>query len=232
MKKILLMIIIVLLIIFTGITIIKGTTIFKFHINSMGQIKEISNQLDKNTEELNNLIDVTYPQKMTELKQAYNKMLDTKKQYLDETNMSSDEEIQSALQVESYDIERLWARVGNHAKKTGTSIKLVLARGSMDSNETKNLNFTVNGDYIAITNFLYALEDDEELNFRIYEFKLLPVGSGETLEATFVVKDVRITTDSLNENLGGSSQTTQSSSSNDSTEDKDVKDETNTSEVE
>lgn len=213
MRKILLIVIIVLLLVFGYVALAKGIQIGGLHISSIMQIEEHSKQLEGKTEELNSLIDIEYPSKMTQLKEASNKMQDTKKQYLDETNLSSDEEIQNALQVESYDIERLWAKVGGHAKAEGVNLKLVLNSSSSGGTDTKDLSFTVDGSYIGITNFVYAIEDDEELDFRIYNFKLVPRES-DILQGTFEVKDVRITSTSLNDNL------TSSISSNTQTEEK------------
>lgn len=214
MRKILLIIIIVLLLVFGYVTVTKGIDIASLHISSVMQIDETSKELDEKTEELNSLIDISYPSKIEELKNASNRMQEAKQKYLDETNLSSDEEIQSALQIENYDIERLWTKVGNHANKEGVNLKLVLSSSSSGSSETKDLSFTVEGSYIAITNFVYDLEDDDELNFRIYNFKMLPY-QGDILQATFLVKDIRITKNSLNDSLSSSSQAGTTTDTND-----------------
>jgi len=57
------------------------------------------------------------------------------------------------------------------------------------------LNFTVTGDYIPITNFIYNLEDDETLNFEISDFMLEK--GGENLQSIFVVKNVPINSKNL-----------------------------------
>ena len=214
MRKILLIILIVLLLVFGYVTVTKGIDIASLHISSVMQIDETSKELDEKTEELNSLIDISYPSKIEELKNASNRMQEAKQKYLDETNLSSDEEIQSALQIENYDIERLWTKVGNHANKEGVNLKLVLSSSSSGSSETKDLSFTVEGSYIAITNFVYDLEDDDELNFRIYNFKILPY-QGDILQATFLVKDIRITKNSLNDSLSSSSQAGTTTDTND-----------------
>lgn len=205
MRKILITIIIVLLLVFGYVSLSKGIEIGNLKISSIKQIDENSKLLEQKTEEVNTYIDVEYPKKRTELVQAANKMQDTKKRYLDETNLSTDTEIQSALQIESYDIEKLWTKLGNHATSEGVNLKLVLNSSSSGSTDTKDLAFTVNGSYIGITNFIYNIEDDDELNFRIYNFKMLPY-QNDILQASFIVKDVRITSTSLNESLTSSIQ--------------------------
>lgn len=198
MRKILLIIVIILLLVFGYIALIKGIAIGNINISSIKQIHKNSKILESKIEELNSLIDIEYPKKMGELKEISNRMQEAKERYADETNFTSDEELQTALKIESYDIERLYVKLGVHAKKEGVKIKFTLASASIG--DIKDLNFTVEGTYVAITNFLYAIEDDEELKFRIYNFKLLPF-ENNILQATFTVKNVRITSSSLNANL-------------------------------
>lgn len=198
MRKILLIVVIILLLVFGYMSVIKGITIGNMQISSIKQIDENSKMLETKIEELNSLIDIVYPKKMGELKEVSNKMQETKQKYLDETNFTSDEELQTALQIESYDIERLYVKLGVHAKKEGVKIKFTLTSAAIG--DIKDLSFTVEGTYVAITNFLYAIEDDEELKFRIYNFKLVPYESN-ILQSTFTVKNVRITSSSLNTNL-------------------------------
>ena len=205
MRKILLIVAIVLVAAFGYASLVKGVQIGKIEISSIMQIDENSKDLESKIQEANSLIDVEYPKKRQELEQASKQMQAAEDKYLNETNLSTDEELQTALQIENFDIERLWAKVGIHANNEGVNLKLVLNASSSGSSETKDLAFTVDGTYIGITNFIYAIEDDEELNFRIYNFKMLP-HQNDILRATFTVKDIRITQSSLNEALGTTTQ--------------------------
>ena len=207
MRKILIIIVIILVAAFGYASLVKGVQIGGMHISSIMQIDEGSKELEAKIQELNSLIDVEYPKKVKELEDASKQMQVAEDKYLNETNLSTDEELQSALQIENYDIERLWAKVGIHANNEGVNLKLVLNASASGSNETKDLAFTVDGTYIGITNFVYDIEDDEELNFRIYNFKMLPY-QNEILRATFTVKDIRITQNSLNEALNNGQQNT------------------------
>lgn len=64
-----------------------------------------------------------------------------------------------------------------------------------DSYTMCDLKFTVSGDYIPITNFIFRLEDDNRLGFEISDFTL--VKGGENLQATFTVKNVPINNENL-----------------------------------
>jgi hypothetical protein len=196
--------------------VVNGITIGNIHISSVEEIKNQSINLKTKIEELNSLIDINYPKKISELKEANNKLQQKKEEYLEEINSSSNEEIISATQTKSYDIERLWTVIGNHTD--GVNIKLVFSSSSSagiddDNTVRKDITFTVEGTYIAITNFIYAIEDDEELNFRINNFSLSSK-SGNVLQATFTVNDVRITSSSL---LNESTSSSSSSNSNNET---------------
>lgn len=210
MRKVLFIIAIVLMLVLGYVSVVNGIEIGNLKVLSIKQVDEQSKELKQKIEELNSLIDVNYPKKISELKEANNKMQSTKEEYLKETNVSTDEEILYATQTQSYDIERLWTTIGKHVNDAGVILKLVLNASSSGSNETKDIAFTVDGTYIAITNFIYAIEDDEELNFRIYNFQLSPY-QNDILRATFTVRDVRITSSSLNENLTSSTTTTDTS---------------------
>ena len=224
MKKILLIIISALLLIFACVITLNGINIGNLKISSIKQLGNDNENLDSKIRQLNSAIDVNYPSKVEELNSANKKMQDTRSEYLDTLTYSSNADLENTLMIKNYDIERLWARVGNHAIDAGVNITLEIKPGT--NSETKNLNFTVKGTYLAQTNFLYAIEDDEELSFRIYEYKLVP-SSGTILQATFIIKDVRIT-DSLNESLdsnsSSSSQTNNDASSTGDTSDSENKD--------
>lgn len=206
MRKILLSIIIVLLLVITYFSLFKGIEIGNFKISSIKQIDENSKLLDEKILEANNKIDIDYPKKREDLKQANDKMKEAEEKYAAETNASSDKELEAALQIESFDIEKLWTKLGNYAKAEEVNLKLELKSSSSGSTDTKDLSFTVNGSYVGITNFIYDIEDDDQLKFRIYNYKMLPYQNG-ILQATFTVKDVRITSASLNEALSSSSGT-------------------------
>lgn len=197
MKKILLMVVIILLFVCSYTAVAKGMQIGKIHISSIMQIDEESKKLEQKKEEVDTLIEVEYAKKEEEQDKAFKMMKEARTKYEKETNASTDEEIQNALQIQSYDIERLYVKLGVHAKKEGVKLKFVLSNSTVGTAGTKDLNFTVDGSYVAITNFIYAIEDDEELEFRIYNFKLLP-SQNEILQASFTVRDVRITSKSLN----------------------------------
>ena len=61
--------------------------------------------------------------------------------------------------IQEYEMERIWVVVGNYAKKQGVDLKIDVTSNNAIS-KTYDLNFTVTGGYIQITDFLYDMERD------------------------------------------------------------------------
>lgn len=191
MRKILIIIIIILIGILGYNILFNGLEIGNLKILSIPEIEQSSKDLKKEIDDINTLVDQTYPQKINELNSASKNLQNSKEEYLKYTNMSSDEEIIAAMQNKSYAIEFLWAKIGTHARNEGINLKLEIAQSSTGANNVNDLNFTMFGSYIGITNFVYSLENDADLNFTIENFKLLPY-QGTNLQGTFVVRNIGI----------------------------------------
>ena len=118
------------------------------------------------------------------------KLKEEKQNYQDMTAISSDGETQAVNQIEKYEIETLWVKLGNHATSEGVVMKMDVTSGSSGAQDSYNLNFTVTGGYVQIEDFISSIENDSTLGFKIEEFKMAP--SGNDLQATFVCKDIPI----------------------------------------
>lgn len=206
MRKILMMIIVLLLIVLGYFTVMNGIEIFGLKISSVKQIEEQNTKLKAKIEDINTLIDVEYPKKRKELDTAAKKLEEQKEEYLKYTNMSSDSEILEAMQKKSYKIEFLWAKIGVHAREEGINLKFEIVNSSSGADKVNDLKFTADGSYIAITNFVYSLENDTDLNFTIENFKLLPY-KGEILQATFNVRNIAIEGNTSTQSIAGQETT-------------------------
>ncbi len=214
MRKVLIITITILLLVLAYSTVTKGNEIFGLKISSVEQIGEENTNLKAKIEEINTLIDVEYPKEMEELKTASNKLETEKEEYLKYTNMSTDDEILEAMQKKSYAIEFLWTKIGVHAREEGVNLKFEIVSSSTGTNGVNDLKFTVEGSYIGITNYIYSLENDTELNFAIENFKLLPYRD-EILQATFTVRNIAIQGNTSNESVQQSSQSTTNNTTTD-----------------
>ena len=212
MRKILMILIIVLLCVLCYFALAKGFEVGKLKISSIQQIENQSKNLNAKIEEINTLIDVEYPKKISQLKTASNNLETAKDEYLEYTNLSSDEQILNAMQKKSYAIEFLWTKLGLHARKEGTNLTFEIASSSTGANNVNDIKFTVTGSYIAITNFVYAIENDTDLNFRIENFKLLPY-ENEILQATFKVRNIAVEGNTLAQKATSISQNNETTTS-------------------
>ena len=207
MKNVLMAICTVILTIFIVVAMVKGLTIGKTEILSINQITNKSNKLTQDIDQLNTLNNITYKKTLNDLNDATKALTTAKNNYLDIASVSSDSEIKAANQEQIYSMEYLWSRIGNHATKEGVNIKLEINPSGSGNKST--LNFTVVGSYMAIRNFVYSLENDSELNFRIENFKLTGQGA-ESLNGSFKVNNITIKQENVSSSPSTSSATTNS----------------------
>lgn len=200
MKDILITVISILLTVVIIICMVKGLTVGSFRILSISNIKQESLNLDNEVEELNNLKNVTYKKKIDDLQTATKDLTTAKQKYLDLASVSTDKEIQDANLEQTYAMEFLWNKVGSYATKEGVTLKWDVSSTGVSNKYT--LNFTTTGSYVGVISYIYALENDSDLAFRIENFKM--TASGENVTATFTVNNVAIKA----ETVSGSSSAT------------------------
>lgn len=190
MKKLLILILIALLLILTFYIGMQGVSFGKVEVLGIKGIQAKSAQLDSKLQEAGKLAEKSYAQAVSDVNSNAKKLKEEKKNYEDMTTISSDGDVQSSNQIEKYELETLYVKLGNHATKEGVVMKMDILQGSSGAQGAYNLNFTVTGGYVQIEDFISSIENDSTLGFKIEEFKMAP--SGDTLQATFVCKDVPI----------------------------------------
>lgn len=193
MKDILITVISILLTVVIIICMVKGLTVGSFRILSISNIKQESLNLDNEVDELNNLKNVTYKKKIDDLQTATKDLTTAKQKYLDLASVSSDEEIQEANLEQTYAMEFLWNKVGSYATKEGVTLKWDVSSTGVNNKYT--LNFTTTGSYVGVISYIYALENDSDLAFRIENFKM--TASGKNVTATFTVNNVAIKAETI-----------------------------------
>lgn len=201
MKKILISIIGIILLVLIFVCIFRGISIGKTTIYSVENIKNQSLNLDKKIEEANTEINQNYAKSLADIETASTNLKNAKEEY--ETKVGTNGSL-GITQIEKYKIEYLWGIIGGYAADEGVRVDLDIKETSID--DTYNINFTLYGSYVAIIDFLYDIENDDELNYRINDFKMEPSSSvkytttdntvttvsTETLKASFVVENIII----------------------------------------
>lgn len=209
MKKILIILLIILLVILSYFAIFKGIALGNFEVLSVERIQEENDKLTKEIEATEKLMHSDYAQKTESLKESVDALMEAKDEYRELASISTDNQLKEATKQEIYKIEYIWTRIGSHATSEGVELKLDITAGETGEEDSKNLLFTVTGNYIAVINFVLSIEDDSQLGFRIENFKILP-GSGENgRQATFTVRNVRIKSENTSGTTSSDPNTTQ-----------------------
>ena len=224
MRKILFILALIILLIFTGVVIYKGTNFGRFKVWGITQIIEKNEEIDSENAQLSNLVSVTYPSTLTKLSNSSEKLQQTKKEYEEQSVILSDSNYY--MQTEKYKLDFLWTRIGNHAKDNKVEIKIDVTNGT--ANGIYNLNFTVVGKYANTTSFIYAIEGDSRLGFKIENFSMKQSTKGtgvlnsdgqtvynyNNVECTFVCKEIKIDIKSLDGQDGKKDETNTTNTTN------------------
>lgn len=169
MKKILISVLIILLLILCYFSLANGINFLK--IKSINNIKSASNKLDNSFKEANELSNKTYPAEVEGLEEAIKQLKIAKQEYENKSVYSTEENPIGTIEIKTYKIHYLWTILGNY-KEDRDLESLTLDLKSTANKDVYDLEFTLIGSYAGITEYLYDIENDEELNFEIKNFNL------------------------------------------------------------
>ena len=210
MRKILIGVLVALMLIGLIFFMVNGFT--KINIKGVRGIDEKDTQINDKITDLSNISSVKYKEAESNLKQAAAKLIDVKTEYENQAALSNSNSSSYASKLETYDIDYLWTKLGNYAKDENVVIKIDVTAGGASSN-LYNLNFTVTGTYVGTTDFIYDIENDSKLGFKIDEFKMI-AGNGTEVTGTFVCQDIPISVGNIEGAPGNDSSATQAQGDN------------------
>lgn len=204
MKKILSLTIGLMILIILLICIFKGLKFGKFQVLTINGIKEKSMALDNKIDEANTEKNQNYASSVQALNTAEKRLQKDKQAYEEKMQALNSNAELGITQIEKYKIEYLWGIIGNYAKDDNLKVDMDIQETIIE--DTYNINFSLVGSYVGITNFLYHIENDDELNYKITNFKINPTTSVTTtksgeettnvsteyLKATFTVESIVI----------------------------------------
>lgn len=189
--------------------LLKGVNIGKFEVLSIAQMQEKNNDLNDKLDEANKLTTEKFPEKVETLEKTFEEYNNKKEKYEQLSGLSSEEGLE-LYETKQYEITYLWRVLGNYAKKRYLTLGIDVQKAD-SSKSLYNLNFSVSGEYVKIIQFITDLENDSDLNFRIYNFKMS--GSGTTVSASFKVENVSIDPSTINSSQNDSSNLFETKSS-------------------
>jgi len=176
-KKILISVLIILLLILSCFALAKGIGFLK--IKSINDIKTVSNQLQNSFDEANELSSKTYPSKVESLESAIKQLKISKQEYDNKNLYSAGDNSLGTIEIKTYKIHYLWTILGNYRKDRGIQ-SLTLDLKSTETKDVYDLEFTLIGSYTRITDFLYDIENDEQLSFEIKNFNISSGANAQT----------------------------------------------------
>lgn len=193
MRKILISILVCLLLIGSAFFMVNGMS--KINVKGFKGLDEKNDEVESTITELSDVISVNYVKAEQNLKQAANTLQESKTEYENQAALSNSNNTSYATQLETYDIDYLWTKLGNYAKEEGVVIKIELVASGTSTN-LYNLNFNVTGGYVNTTNFIYDIENDSKLGFKIDNFSM-GARADYTIVTTFSCKEIPIKVGSI-----------------------------------
>ena len=222
MKKLLILIVIALLTVLTLLTMLRGIQIGSLQILGIQGMKEKNEELDEQITQATKLASTDYQKAYSQLESSNKELQKQKQTYEDMTAVSTDSQVEQASQLTKYELEKLDIQLEGHAKSEGVDLTMAITSSNTVS-DAYNLNFTISGKYIGVTDFIADIEDDPVLGFKIENFSMVSDGA-DSVQATFICRDIMIngiTTESVqtetttdNENNTNSTNTTNTTGGN------------------
>ena len=191
MRKIIFIILTVIMCIIMGLVAWNG--IGFANVLGINQIREENQKIKDKNDELSTLIDTSYPNAVKSLEDAENQLKTTKEEYESQIALNADSGTGYLATTEKYEIEYLWTRIGNHALDNDVDIKIDLTNSSTAG--LYKLNFEVTGTYVGITDFIYSIENDSKLGFKIDKFVATANATTTTADTEKNVAEVKATYD-------------------------------------
>lgn len=170
-------------------TTVIGVKIGNFQILSISQIIEKNNVLNEKITVASNLSSVDYPENVKTLEDTYTRHTIQKQKY-EELVGFTDGKDNKIYETKQYDIGYLWRIFGKYATTRNLKIGMDVQKNTSAKETLYDLNFSVAGGYVNTSQFISDIENNSELNFRIYNFKMS--GSGEEVTSSFTIKNVNI----------------------------------------
>ena len=161
---------------------------FKIETGSYTSLIKGAETLTTEKNQLQTLNDVTFKSEKNRLDASISNFKSNKEAYDDLAARASVEEIRAINQVKEYLLDYLWMKIGTYANDN--DIKLLMTPNYQQA----KINFDVSGQYIAVINFIYDLERDQDLSFNIDNIVMQGGSSDSITKANFVVSNVNIIT--------------------------------------
>ena len=196
MRKTLTFILIILLLILAVTMVVSGIKIGNFQILSINQLKEENIELDDKILQAERVSQTTYKSELAKFEAKLNELQNNKKRYEELVAITSESNYEIASREENYKVEYLYYQLGEIAKQNNVDLKIEISTSSTGVEGLYDVTLitsyeapiTDESGYVKITDFIYAVENDSTLGFKVEDFSLVPYSVGSKTE----IKEVEI----------------------------------------
>jgi hypothetical protein len=144
--------------------------------------------LDAKITEIKMLKEDEYAEAIRKLESAKSRYESAKRNYEALASQASEKDVAEANRREEFLLDFLWIKIGNYANDNNIKVKF-------DATETSpEIRFDVSGAYISIINFIYDIENDEDLSFNVDNIIVEGGSSDAIVKATFTVGGINVVT--------------------------------------
>jgi len=173
MKKLLMIILIILLGTAVYMAMFKNIEIGSWKSTNFQELQALDQKLKNDIEEAKTLNERDYKNQIGMLTASIKVLNKTKEAYENKIKYLNEEVELGTVSIKEYKIEYLWTILENYAKDEKILLKLDLIENGGQDN-LYNLNITLKGSYIGITDFIYDIEKDDTFDFKVEDFKIVP----------------------------------------------------------
>ena len=171
MRKIIMLLATICVLVLTIEIFINGIGIL--NINGVNKISNKNKEIDAKIIELDDCVNKEYREALDRLNNTYNLFKNDKKDYNEQVVISSLNKNSYATQNERYDLDYLLTKIGKYADDEDVILKTRI-EPSEAIEGFYHVNFMVWGTYLYTANFIYDIESDSKLGFKIDNFKMVP----------------------------------------------------------
>ena len=161
-----LLLVLIAVLILSGFVLIKGFEYKDISVMPLLDVIEYTDKIEKEKLELS-LATAEYNTRKTNLEKEKENYADMKSKY---ENVSQEEidTILEAYKKYKYDLEWLWITLGNYARTNNLQIVINEPENPDSASDILgNLGLTVRGRYLDIVDFVFDIENDKELLFKL-----------------------------------------------------------------
>ena len=187
MKNKIMLLALAITVVLLAFVLVEGLKLGKIEILSISEIINKDKNLQSKIEEASAITSINYPETIQKLEETYDEHEVQKSKYEQLVGLT-DGNKNEIYETKQYDVGYLWKVIGKYAAKRNINLQIDVQKATVLN--LYNLNFNIAGQYANTIQFITDIENNSDLNFRIYNFKM--TGSGDGVNSTFTVKDVNL----------------------------------------